>query len=66
VVQELSKFMDKATPEAFKEMKCVMRFLSSMKDYGLCIKPHQPGNDKFKWNMIIYTDSDQAGNKEDR
>jgi hypothetical protein len=42
-----------------------MRFISSTKDYGLRIKPDQPGNDKFKWNMVIYTDSDWAGDKED-
>jgi hypothetical protein len=58
--------MDKATPAAFKEMKRVMRFISATKDFGLHIEPDDPGNDKFKWNMVVYTDSDWAGDKEDR
>jgi hypothetical protein len=58
--------MDKATLAAFKEMKQEMRFISATKDYGLHIKPDPPGNDTFKWNMVVYTDSDWAGDKEDR
>jgi hypothetical protein len=30
------------------------------------MKPDQPGNDKFKWNMVIYSDSDWTRDKEDR
>jgi hypothetical protein len=41
VVWDLSNCMDKATPSAFKEMKRVMQFISSPKDYGLHIKPDQ-------------------------
>jgi hypothetical protein len=34
-VCELSKCTDKATPAAFREMKCVMQFVAGTKDYGL-------------------------------
>jgi hypothetical protein len=66
VVRELSKCMDKATPAAYKEMKRVMCFIADTKDYGLKIEPEQPSKDKFNWNMVVYTDSDWAGDKEDR
>jgi hypothetical protein len=66
LVQKLSKCMDTATPAAFKEMKRVMRFISATKDFGLRIEPDDPGTDKFKWNMVFYTDSDWAGDKDDR
>ena len=66
VVRELSKCMDKATPAAFKEMKRVMRFVADTKEYGLRIEPDEPSKDKFHWNMVAYTDSDWAGDKEDR
>jgi hypothetical protein len=66
VAHELAKCMDKATPEAFKEMKRVMRFITRTKDYGLKMAPIKLDKDKFKWNMVVYSDSDWAGDKEDR
>jgi hypothetical protein len=54
VVRELAKCMDKATPAAFKEMKCVMRFIVGTKDYGLKIT---------KKPEVVYSDSDWAGDK---
>jgi hypothetical protein len=65
-VRELSKCMDKATPAAFKEMKRVMRFVAGTKDYGLKIEPHTPNTNSFMWNMVVYTDSDWAGDKDTR
>jgi hypothetical protein len=47
VVCELAKCMDKATPAAFKEMKCVMRFIAGIKDYSLMIAPKKPDQDIF-------------------
>jgi hypothetical protein len=64
VVCELEKCMDKVTPAAFKEMKRVMRFMP--KDYGFRIARKKPEQDNFKWNMVVYSDSDWAGDKEDR
>jgi hypothetical protein len=58
--------MDKATPAAFKEMKRVMKFIVSTKDYGLQIAPVRPKSEVIKWNMVVYTDSDWAGDKDNR
>jgi hypothetical protein len=55
--------MDKASPAAFKEMVRVMKFLLGTKDYGLRI---QPGEVKDQWSLSMYTDSDWAGDKENR
>jgi hypothetical protein len=63
-VRELSKFMDKTTPTTFKEMKRVMRFVVQTKDYGLKLEPHSPNATTFSWNMVVYTDSDWAGDKD--
>jgi Reverse transcriptase (RNA-dependent DNA polymerase) len=65
-VRELSKCMDKATPAAFKEMKRVMRFVAGTKEYGLKLEPHSPNATTFSWNMVVYTDSDWAGDKDTR
>jgi hypothetical protein len=42
----------------------VMCFGSAMKDYGLKIEPHSPDSKTLSWNMVVYTDSDWAGDKE--
>jgi hypothetical protein len=65
-VRELSKCMDKATPAAFKEMKRVMRFVAGTKEYGLKLEPHSPNATTFSWNMVVYTDSAWAGDKDTR
>jgi hypothetical protein len=65
VVQELSKCMDKATPAAFKELKRVMRFVAASKDYGLKVEPTKAEPDVFNWNMVVHTDTDWTGDKED-
>jgi hypothetical protein len=61
VVCELAKCMDKVTPAAFKETKCVMRFIVGTNNYGLKIAPKKPDKDSFKWNMVVYSGSDWAG-----
>jgi hypothetical protein len=76
-VRELSKCMDKATPAAFKEMKRVMKFIVSTRDFGLKIAPKVPESEVIKWDdkkkpkvikwvMHAYTDSDWAGDKDNR
>jgi hypothetical protein len=64
VVQELFKCMDKATPAAFKELKHVMHFVAATKAYGLKVEPTKADPDMFHWKMVVYTDSDWAGDKE--
>jgi hypothetical protein len=59
VVCELAKCMNKTTPAAFKEMKHVTCFIAGTKDYGLKIAPKKPDQDNFKWNMVVYYDSDE-------
>jgi hypothetical protein len=65
VVRELSKVMDGATPAALKEMKRVMKFVLDTRNFGLKIEPkaHNDGDD---WVMVAYTDSDYAGDKDNR
>jgi hypothetical protein len=65
-VRELLKCMDKATPAAFKEMKRVMRFILSTKNYGLKINPQPQKSEVIKWQMKVYTDSDWAGDMNSR
>jgi hypothetical protein len=57
-VQKLSKCMIGATPAAFKEMKCVVKFVIDTKDYGLKVFPRP--DKQNKWNLTVYTDSDWA------
>jgi hypothetical protein len=33
------------------------------KDYGLKIAPKKPDQDNFKWNMVVYSDINWAGEK---
>jgi hypothetical protein len=63
-VRELSKCMDGATPAAFKEMKRVVKFVIDTKDYGLKVFPRPVKQNK--WNLTAYTDSDWAGDKDNR
>ena len=63
-VRELAKCMDKATVAAYKEMKRLMNFVIQTKHYGLLVKPIVQENDH--WDLIVYSDSDWAGDKECR
>jgi hypothetical protein len=63
-VRELAKCMDKANEHAFKEMKRLIKFVLDTKHYGLKLKPD--GSFKGKWNLKVYTDSDWAGDKNNR
>ncbi len=65
VVRELSKVMDGATMAAMKEMKRVIKFVMDTKHLGLKIEPKTPDNDKM-WDLVIYCDSDWAGDKDTR
>jgi hypothetical protein len=61
-VRELSKCMDGATRAAVKELYRVIKFTLDTKDYGLLLKPKKP--DGPNWDMVMYTDSDYAGDKD--
>ena len=62
-VRELSKCMDKATQQAVKELKRVIRFVLATKDYGLKLSPN---GSLGKWSVNVYSDSDWAGDKDTR
>jgi Reverse transcriptase (RNA-dependent DNA polymerase) len=62
-VRELSKCMDAATTLAMKELKRVIQFVITTKDFGLLIEPKFVNN---KWKMTVCTDSDWAGDKDTR
>jgi hypothetical protein len=64
-VPELSKMMSGATDAAFKELKRVIKFVLDTKTYGLRVQPKLVGDDT-QWTMTVFTDSDWAGNKDNR
>jgi len=64
-VRELSKNMSGATEASFKEMKRVIKFVLDTKNYGLKVQPTMVGNEA-KWTMTVFTDSDWAGDKDNR
>jgi histone deacetylase 1/2 len=64
-VRELTKCMDGASPAAFKELKRVIKFVLDTKTYGLKLEPKFDDKTVI-WDMLIYTDSDWAGDKDNR
>ena len=64
-VRELSKCMDRADYDAFKELRRVVKYVLDTPDYGLKIEP-KVDNENMEWNLIVYSDSDWAGDKENR
>jgi hypothetical protein len=64
-VRELSKSMDGASLAAFKELKRVIKFVLDTKTMGLKMNP-KITTDISEWDIVVYTDSDWAGDKETR
>jgi len=65
-VRELSKGMKEATPGALKELKRVLKFAVDTKDFGLKLAPVKGEGKRIEWNLVLYTDSDWAGDKDSR
>jgi hypothetical protein len=63
VVRKLSKCMDGANLAAYKEMLRVVKFVLDTKDY--CLKLN-PVFENEEWDLLSYSDSDWAGNPENR
>jgi hypothetical protein len=63
-VRELLKCMDGATPSAFNEMKRLAKFVMDTDNYVL--KVLTTISRAKKWKMTVYTDSDWAGDKDNR
>jgi hypothetical protein len=55
--------MDAATPAAVKELKRIISFVLKTKHYGLKIEPKHTADE---WYLTIYSDSDWAGDKDNR
>ena len=64
-VRELSKMLDATTELAFKEMKRLIKYVLDTKEYGLKIEP-KIGSKENMWQVIGYSDSDFAGDRETR
>jgi hypothetical protein len=60
-VRELTKVLGKATPAAYKEMLRCIKFVLDTRDRGLKVEPSKEG-----WKLELYSDSDWAGDKNDR
>jgi hypothetical protein len=63
VVRELSKCMDSATMAAYKEMLRVTKFVLDTESYCLKIEPKAS---EENWDLVVYSDSDWAGDTENR
>jgi hypothetical protein len=63
VVRELSKCMDSATMGAYKEMLRVTKFVLDTESYCLEIEPKAS---EENWDLVVYSDSDWAGDTENR
>ena len=64
-IRELTKCLDGATPAAYKEMLRVIKYVLDTKTLGLKICP-EFGSGKLRWKIVVYTDSDWAGDKDNR
>jgi len=64
-VRELTKCMSAATPAAYKEMYRLIKFVLCTKTWGLKIMP-KPTGGLLKWNLVSFSDSDWAGDKDNR
>ena len=63
-VRQLSKALDKPNQAALKEMKRVIKYVLDTKNLSLKIKPRL--GDEKEWNVIAFSDSDFAGDVENR
>ena len=64
-VRELAKVLGKATTAAYKEMLRCIKFVVDTKSKGLKLHPIITGAGKA-WILEVYSDSDWAGNPDDR
>lgn len=64
-VRELTKCMDKATPEAYKQLLRCIKFVEITSTLGLKIEPTLFGRE-IVWKIVVFSDSDWAGDKQTR
>jgi hypothetical protein len=63
-VRELSKCTAGANTAAYKELLQVIKFVLDTRDYGIKLAPKW--EDPMLWELKIYSDSDWAGDKDNR
>ena len=63
-VRELTKCLDGASEAAYKEMLRIIKYLLDTESKGLKIEPRIANN--AEWELILFSDSDWAGDKDDR
>ena len=63
-VRELTKCLDGATAASYKEMLRNIKFLLDTRSKGLKIFPKV--GEKTSWYVVLFSDSDWAGDKDDR
>ena len=63
-VRELTKVLGKATTAAYKEMLRCAKFIKDTASKGLRVEPKLAA--EGKWELVVYSDSDWAGCKDDR
>ena len=64
-VRVLTRHVKKPSRAAFKEMKRLIKFVLDTRECGLKFIPTEPDEMK-RWDLVMYTDSDWAGDKETR
>ena len=64
-VREMTRHVQKPSRAAFKELKRLVKFVLDTRDFGLKFKPKIP-EDVWKWDMVMYSDSDWASDKDTR
>ena len=62
-VRELSKVLDGATQEAFKELHRFIKYILDPKTWGLKFRPTFDSN---SWDLVCFCDSDYAGDPDSR
>lgn len=64
-VRELTKALDAPSPAAYKEMLRVIKYTIDTRDLALKMQPIDEESDG-SWTIVVYSDSDFAGDKETR
>jgi hypothetical protein len=65
-VRELTKVLGKATIAAYREMLRITKFVIDTSGKGLKMEPRIRENPKEPWEFVMFSDSDWAGNPDDR
>ena len=72
MTRELSKGMQEPTLSHMKELKRVLKFVLDTKNYGIKLEPNMKkritlaNGELVEWELLLYTDSDWAGDKDSR